>query len=94
MPFIIRCQDNCRENDKIWATFGLIDVQFDEDGFLFFQFHNVCAFREVEEAGPWYFGGRLLVLKQWHSEMWSEKEQLKKIPLWVPFHNFHLELQN
>ncbi|KAF7152597.1 hypothetical protein RHSIM_Rhsim01G0214400 [Rhododendron simsii] len=50
------------------------------------------AFREVIEAGPWHFGGRLLVLKQWHPHMCLKKELVSKIPIWVQLYNAPLEL--
>ncbi|KAF7154743.1 hypothetical protein RHSIM_Rhsim01G0053400 [Rhododendron simsii] len=61
--------------EKVWAKFGLTDVLSNDEGFFFFQFDKVGAFREVIEAGPWHFWGRLLVLKQWHPHTCLEKDQ-------------------
>ncbi|KAF7154821.1 hypothetical protein RHSIM_Rhsim01G0009400 [Rhododendron simsii] len=52
----------------------------------------VGAFRNVIEAGPWHFGGRLLVLKQWHPHICLKKELVSKIPIWVQLYNVPLEL--
>ncbi|KAG5560625.1 hypothetical protein RHGRI_003821 [Rhododendron griersonianum] len=78
--------------ERIWAKFGLIDVLSNDEGFFFFQFDKVGAFREVIEAGPWHFGGRLLVLQQWHHHMCLQKELVSKIPIWVQLYNVPLEL--
>ncbi|KAF7145034.1 hypothetical protein RHSIM_Rhsim04G0043700 [Rhododendron simsii] len=78
--------------ERIWSKFGLIDVLSNDEGFFFFQFDKVGAFREVIEAGPWHFGGRLLVLQQWHPHMCLKKELVSKIPIWVQLYNVPLEL--
>ncbi|KAG5560627.1 hypothetical protein RHGRI_003823 [Rhododendron griersonianum] len=78
--------------ERIWAKFGLVDVLSNDEGFFFFQFDKVGAYRELIEAGPCHFGDRLLVLKQWHPHMCLEKEQVKKIPIWAQFYNVPLDL--
>ncbi|KAG5548392.1 hypothetical protein RHGRI_013920 [Rhododendron griersonianum] len=78
--------------ERIWAKFGLTDVLSNDEGFFFFQFDKVGAFREVIEACPWHFGGRLLVLQQWHPHMCLQKELVSKIPIWVQLYNVPLEL--
>lgn len=50
---------------KIWGKFGLTAVLSNEEGYFFFPFHRAAAYRDVVEAGPWHFGGRLMMLKQW-----------------------------
>ncbi|KAI8572963.1 hypothetical protein RHMOL_Rhmol01G0242000 [Rhododendron molle] len=78
---------------KIWDQFGLLDVLSNEDGFFFFfHFDQSGHYRRVIESGPWHFGGKLMVLKQWHLEMNLVKEQLDKIPIWAHFYNVPLEL--
>ena len=79
---------------KIWAKFRIMDVLSNEKGFYFFLFDNDDAVRRVLEAGPWYFGGRLFVLKKWEPHMSFKKDQLTKIPIWVQFYDVPLELWN
>ncbi|KAI8557455.1 hypothetical protein RHMOL_Rhmol04G0012400 [Rhododendron molle] len=59
---------------KIWDQFGLLDVLSNEEGFFFFHFDQSGRYRRVIESGPWHFGGKLMVLKQWHPEMSLVKE--------------------
>ncbi|XP_028095113.1 uncharacterized protein LOC114295119 [Camellia sinensis] len=49
------------------------------------------ASNDVLERGPWYVGGFLLILKQWHRMMKLSKEDKKTIPVWVKFYNIPLE---
>lgn len=78
--------------ERIWAKFGLVDVLSNDEGFFFFQFDKVGAFREVIEAGPWHFGGKLMVLKQWQPHMSLVKEQVNRIPIWAQLYNVPLDL--
>lgn len=78
--------------EKIWGKFGLSEVLSKDEDFFIFQFDRAGAYRQIVEAGPWHFGGRLLVLKQWQPHMTLEKEQLKKVPLWAQFYNVPLEM--
>ncbi|KAI8531013.1 hypothetical protein RHMOL_Rhmol11G0104400 [Rhododendron molle] len=78
--------------ESVWARFGLVDALGNEEGFFFFQFNKPGAFRDLVEAGPWHFGGKLLILKQWHPQMNLEKDQLKNIPIWAQCYNIPLEL--
>ncbi|KAF7130455.1 hypothetical protein RHSIM_Rhsim10G0151000 [Rhododendron simsii] len=63
-----------------------------EDGFFFYQFDKAGTYRPVIQSGPWHFGGRLMVLKQWHPQLTLVNGQLAKIPLWAHFYNVPLEL--
>lgn len=68
--------------DKIWGKYGLIDVLSNEEGFYFFQFDKTGAYREVLEAGPWHFGGRLIMLKQWQPQnVFTERPVTGNSPL-------------
>ncbi|XP_028059832.1 uncharacterized protein LOC114263483 [Camellia sinensis] len=62
-----------------------------DDGFVFFMFENRDCCIDVLEGGPWYVGGFLLILKQWHRMMKLSKEDKKTIPVWVKFYNVPLE---
>ncbi|KAF7141980.1 hypothetical protein RHSIM_Rhsim06G0060200 [Rhododendron simsii] len=63
---------------KKWADNGLVDVLSNDKGFYFFQFGSEGACRQIVESGPWHFGGRLMVLQIWHSDIEYEKEGLAK----------------
>ncbi|CAL5409216.1 unnamed protein product [Camellia sinensis] len=77
--------------NNMWKNKGLVDILKNDDGFFFFMFENRDCCIDVLEEGPWYVGGFLLVLKQWHRMMKLSKEDKKTIPIWVKFHNIPLE---
>lgn len=76
---------------RIWEKFGIVDVLSNEKGFFFFQFGMEGACRQIVEAGPWHFGGRLMVLQVWHPNNEFEKEGLSKLPIWIQIHNIPLQ---
>ncbi|XP_028120127.1 uncharacterized protein LOC114317570 [Camellia sinensis] len=77
--------------NNMWKNKGLVDILKNDDGFFFFMFENRDYCIDVLEGGPWYVGGFLLILKQWHRMMKLSKEDKKTIPIWVKFHNIPLE---
>ncbi|KAL7181462.1 hypothetical protein ACSBR1_040368 [Camellia fascicularis] len=76
---------------NMWMNKGLVDILKNDDGFIFFMFENRDCCIDVLEGGPWYVGGFLLILKQWHRMMKLSKEDKKTIPIWVKFYNIPLE---
>ncbi|KAF7144247.1 hypothetical protein RHSIM_Rhsim05G0102900 [Rhododendron simsii] len=66
---------------KIWDQFGLLDVLSNEDDFFFFHFDKSGRYRWVIESGPWHFGGKLMVLKQWHPQMSLLRSNFYNVPL-------------
>lgn len=70
---------------NMWKNKGLVDILKNDDGFIFFMFENRDCCIDVLEGGPWYVGGFLLILKQWHCMMRLSKEDKKSIPIWVKF---------
>ncbi|KAI8527740.1 hypothetical protein RHMOL_Rhmol12G0097800 [Rhododendron molle] len=79
---------------RIWKKFGIKKVMANAQGFYFFEFSQEDVYKKLVEAGPWHFGEKLLVLKQWSPQMKFEKEQFTKVPVWVQFHQVPLEMWN
>ncbi|KAI8566950.1 hypothetical protein RHMOL_Rhmol02G0082600 [Rhododendron molle] len=79
---------------QIWKKFGIQKVMSNEQGFYFFKFSQADAARRVIDAGPWYFGSKLLILKQWYPQMQLVKEQMARVPIWAQFYNVPLVLWN
>lgn len=79
---------------RIWKKFGIKKVMANAQGFYFFEFSQEDVYKKLVEAGPWHFGEKLLVLKQWSPKMKFEKEQFTKVPVWVQFHQVPLEMWN
>lgn len=76
---------------KIWKKSGLRDVRANGHGFFFFLFEEEGELGRVLDGGPWFFGGRMLILKKWMPQMELVKERMQVIPIWVHFHNVPLE---
>lgn len=74
-----------------WGKYGLKEVLANENGFFFFQFGIEGAYRQISEVGAWHFGGRLMVLQEWHPDLVYEKEGLSKLPLWIQLYNVPLQ---
>lgn len=76
---------------RIWEKFGIYDVRANDQGFFFFKFSKVDAYRSLMETGPCHIAGKLMILKQWEPQMVLTKENLSTIPIWVQFSNIPLE---
>ncbi|KAL7200191.1 hypothetical protein ACSBR1_032168 [Camellia fascicularis] len=83
----------CIKNNafNMWKNLGLEEVRMNEEGFIFFIFDHIDSCKKVIDGGPWYVGGILLILKQWHRMMKLTKEALTEIPVWVKFYNVPME---
>ena len=68
--------------------------------FICYSYFSICnsndsrkeLVMEILDGGPWYFGGRPILLKPWSLGMVLSKEGYKRIPIWVRFFNIPLEL--
>ncbi|KAL7197306.1 hypothetical protein ACSBR2_019902 [Camellia fascicularis] len=76
---------------NMWKNKGLLEVQMNDEGFVFFVFENQDCCQNVLDGGPWYAGGFLIILKLWHRMMKLSKEDKKTIPIWVKFFNDPME---
>lgn len=74
-----------------WADYGLVEVLSNEKGFYFFEFGSADICRQIVEIGPWHFGGRLMVLQLWHSDIEYEREGQSKLPIWIQLYNVPLQ---
>ncbi|KAK9269519.1 hypothetical protein L1049_001295 [Liquidambar formosana] len=58
------------------------------DSSLFiFKFTNPSAMEWILESGPWFIGGKPLILRKWCPKMEMVKPHLKEIPIWVKLFN-------
>ncbi|KAL7179508.1 hypothetical protein ACSBR1_042829 [Camellia fascicularis] len=76
---------------NMWRNKGLLEVNINDKGFTFFIFKNKDCCKDILDGGPWYVGGFLLILKQWHHMMKLSKKDKKTIPVWVKFYNIPME---
>ncbi|KAF7145087.1 hypothetical protein RHSIM_Rhsim04G0153000 [Rhododendron simsii] len=77
---------------QIWKRFGIQKVMSNDQGFFFFKFSQADGHEKVVAAGPWHFGEKLLILKQWSPQLELKKEQFTKVPIWAQLYNVPLQL--
>ncbi|KAJ6287931.1 hypothetical protein OIU78_027945 [Salix suchowensis] len=53
------------------------------NGFMIFRFQSENQMQEVLEQGPWIFGGKAIILQQWHPSYKFDKNKISKIPVWI-----------
>ncbi|KAJ6370628.1 hypothetical protein OIU76_028835, partial [Salix suchowensis] len=68
---------------RVWKHLGLDHTMTTGDGFYLFRLRDEEAVQEVLDRGPWMFGGKSLVLQQWHPHFKFDKNQITTIPVWL-----------
>ena len=63
----------------------LVDVLTFDNGFFIFQFKKDVDVSLILEAGPFYCGNRLVILKKWYPGIQMCKEEFSSIPVWMKF---------
>ncbi|KAG5239407.1 DUF4283 domain-containing protein [Salix suchowensis] len=53
------------------------------NGFLLFRFKTEEQMQTVLEKGPWLFGGKAIILQQWHPSYKFDKNKISKVPVWI-----------
>ena len=76
---------------KIWTREGLVEVLAQEHGFYFFKFSNSQGKDAILDRGPWLFVGRQYVLQNYELGLKLNKEEVRKLPVWVQLHNVPVE---
>ncbi|KAJ6414415.1 hypothetical protein OIU84_003418 [Salix udensis] len=77
---------------RVWRSHGLEDVRTTATGFIIFRFKKVDQMLELLERGPWIFGGKAIILQQWHPHFIFDKNKISKIPVWVRLHGLPFPL--
>ncbi|KAJ6422514.1 hypothetical protein OIU84_027473 [Salix udensis] len=47
---------------------------------------------EILEKGPWLFGGKAIILQQWHPHFVFDKNKISKLPVWIRIHGLPFPL--
>ncbi|KAB5531494.1 hypothetical protein DKX38_018164 [Salix brachista] len=68
---------------RVWQHLGLEHTMTTGEGFYLFRLRDEEAVQEVLDRGPWMFGGKSLVLQQWHPHFKFDKNQITTIPVWL-----------
>ena len=77
---------------RVWRQCGLENVSTTSNGFMIFQFTTAAEMHTVLEKGPWMFGGKNIVLQQWHPRFQFDKNNISMLPVWVRLHGFPFPL--
>ena len=77
---------------RVWARFGLENVMTTTSGFMIFRFKTKEAMHMVLEKGPWMFGGKTIILQQWHPHYVFDKNKISKLPVWIRLHGLPFPL--
>ena len=77
---------------RVWRQSGLEDVMTTSNGFLIFRFKSVDDMQVVLEKGPWMFGGKTIILQQWHPRFCFDKRKISTLPVWVRIHGLPFPL--
>ncbi|KAJ6676010.1 ZINC KNUCKLE CX2CX4HX4C-RELATED [Salix viminalis] len=64
------------------------------NGFMVFSILFEDEVHAVIEKGPWLFGGKAILLQQWHHLFAFDKNKISKLPVWVRLHGLPFPLWN
>ncbi|KAJ6430796.1 hypothetical protein OIU84_018328 [Salix udensis] len=78
--------------NRVWKSSGLESVMSTASGFWIFRFHKEDQMQDILERGPWMFGGKAIVLQQWHPHYVFDKDRISKLPVWVRLHGLPFTL--
>ncbi|KAJ6321112.1 hypothetical protein OIU78_016338 [Salix suchowensis] len=71
---------------RAWKNCGLESVIATSIGFFIFRFKDENDLHAVMEKGLWMFGGRNIILQQWHPRLLFDKTKIATIPVWIHLH--------
>jgi hypothetical protein len=77
---------------RAWRQYGLENVMTTANGFMIFRFNTEEKMHAVLEKGPWMFGGKNIILQQWHPLFQFDKNKISTLPVWVRLHGLPFPL--
>nr|TKR98217.1 hypothetical protein D5086_0000205770 [Populus alba] len=77
---------------RAWHQYGLENVMTTANGFMIFRFNTEDKMHAVLEKGPWMFGGKNIILQQWHPRFQFDKTKISTLPVWVRLHGLPFPL--
>ncbi|KAL9344232.1 hypothetical protein Peur_064663 [Populus x canadensis] len=77
---------------RVWKNKGLENVMTTTNGFMLFRFKTELEMQAVLEKGPWMFGGKTIILQQWHPHFVFDKNKISKLPVWIRLHGLPFPL--
>nr|TKR85033.1 hypothetical protein D5086_0000251720 [Populus alba] len=77
---------------RVWRQCGLENVMTTANGFMIFRFKTEEEMHAVMEKGPWMFGGKNIILQQWHPRYNFDKSKISTLPVWIRLHGLPFPL--
>ncbi|KAJ6426728.1 hypothetical protein OIU84_022339 [Salix udensis] len=77
---------------RVWKAGGLESVMSTANGFWLFRFNTEDSMHAILERGPWMFGGKMMILQQWHPQFVFDKNRISKLPVWIRIHGLPFSL--
>ncbi|KAJ7009374.1 hypothetical protein NC653_000138 [Populus alba x Populus x berolinensis] len=77
---------------RVWKQCGLELVTATANGFMIFRFNTEENMHSVLEKGPWMFGGKNIILQQWHPRFRFDKNKISTLPVWIRLHGLPFPL--
>ncbi|KAI8544134.1 hypothetical protein RHMOL_Rhmol08G0272100 [Rhododendron molle] len=75
---------------RVWKI-DAKDVVTLDNGFFVFNFRDATALDYILENGPYFYGGKHIVIKKRHPGMHLTKGAFSSVPVWVKLYNVPLE---
>ncbi|KAI8526271.1 hypothetical protein RHMOL_Rhmol13G0295900 [Rhododendron molle] len=75
---------------RVWKI-DAEDVVTLDNGFFVFNFRDAVALDYIFMNGPYFCGGKHIVIKQWHPGMHLTKGAFSSVPVWVKLYNLPFE---
>uniref|UniRef100_A0A6N2N4Z9 DUF4283 domain-containing protein n=1 Tax=Salix viminalis TaxID=40686 RepID=A0A6N2N4Z9_SALVM len=80
--------------NRIWKSMGLEKTMVLANGFMIFRFSTEAGIGDVLARGHWMFGGKVILLQQWHPGFQFDKNKIKTIPVWARLQGLPFPLWN
>ncbi|KAJ6674430.1 hypothetical protein OIU85_010687 [Salix viminalis] len=64
------------------------------NGFMLFRFKEEEGLHTVVERGPWMFGGKSIILQQWHPHFLFDRNKITSLPVWIRLRGLPFPLWN
>nr|TKS06526.1 hypothetical protein D5086_0000121640 [Populus alba] len=77
---------------RVWRQCGLENVTATANGFMIFRFNTAENLHAILEKGPWMFGGKNIILQQWHPRFQFDKNKISTLPVWIRMHGLPFPL--
>ncbi|KAB5529854.1 hypothetical protein DKX38_019935 [Salix brachista] len=78
--------------NRVWKKEGLENVMTTANVFVLFRFQLEEQLHTILEQGLWMFGGKHLILQQWHPRFQFDTNKIDKLPVWIRLKGLPLPL--